>query len=249
MIATSQALIKSFADLHAKKIGLLGGTFDPPHYGHLQIAKENKKRYQLDCVVFIPAKKNPLKDSGPIASDAERIRMLELLVAGEEGLFVSNLEVISSEPSFTFNTLQKIKSEIDPKAELHLILGTDNLFDQNGKHTSLPYWKNMSEIFKLANLSFVARDSFKPEELSLVDREKYSLEEWQEIERNIIPLNLSISATQIRTGIYQPDFPKDILPVKVSDYITANKIYLPKANKLSKALLQFPKFSVHNDDL
>ncbi len=225
MIDFNRALIKSFADLRANKIGLLGGTFDPPHNGHLQVAQEVKNRYQLDCVVLIPAKRNPLKESGPVASDAERLKMLELLVSGEENIFISNMEIARTEPSYTCLTLQEIKAQISPTAELHLILGTDNLFDQKDKHTSLPYWKNKSEIFQLAHLSFVARDDFKKEELAKVNRSQYSDLEWQEIEANLVPLNLPMSATQVREGIYQADFPKGILPDKVRDYILSRQLY------------------------
>ena len=129
-----------FTKLENQKVGILGGSFDPPHLGHLRLAQAALESFSLDLVVFMPAKRIPLKARNLIASDRQRLEMLSLLIEDQENLKLSDLELISEEPSYTVDSLRSIQSKA-PKAALYLLLGADNLIDQDAvsyTHLTLP---------------------------------------------------------------------------------------------------------------
>ena len=130
----------------AMRVGIFGGTFDPIHVGHLAIANAALEAVPLDRVVFIPAKRAPLKDRGPVASEADRFAMVELAVAGEPRFSVSRVELDREGPSYTVETLEQLSGA----DELFLILGGDAL-------AALPRWKDTDRIAKLATLVVAER--------------------------------------------------------------------------------------------
>jgi nicotinate-nucleotide adenylyltransferase len=133
------------------RIGVFGGTFDPVHVGHLAIAQAALDTADLDRVVFVPARRSPLKEHGPAAGEEDRLAMLEAAVKGEPRFSVSRSELDRPEPSYTVDTLEDLKSEGD----LFLILGSDALAD-------LPKWRSPDRIRALAKL-LVARRPGAPE--------------------------------------------------------------------------------------
>ena len=133
------------------RVGVFGGTFDPLHFGHLAIAQAALDGATLDRVIFVPARRSPLKESGPIASAADRLAMLEAATKDEERFTVSRLELDRDGPSYTVDTLEALRGDGD----LHLILGSDAL-------AALPRWKSPDRIRELATL-LVARRPGAPE--------------------------------------------------------------------------------------
>ena len=133
------------------KIGVFGGTFDPVHVGHLAIAEAALESAGLDRVIFVPARRSPLKATGPIASEADRLAMLEAAVKGQPRFAVSRVELDRPGPSYTVDTLEALKGEGD----LHLILGSDALAE-------LATWRSPERIRALAAL-LVARRPGAPE--------------------------------------------------------------------------------------
>lgn len=133
------------------RIGIFGGTFDPVHVGHLAIAQAALDDAQLDRVVFVPARRSPLKTTGPAASEEDRYAMLQAAVASEPRFAVSRVELERPGPSFTVDTLEALKGQGD----LFLILGSDALAD-------LPKWRSPERIRALASL-LVARRPGAPE--------------------------------------------------------------------------------------
>ncbi len=130
----------------AMRVGIFGGTFDPVHVGHLAIANAALESVPLDRVVFIPARRAPLKERGPVADAAERFAMVELAVAGEPRFSVSRIELDREGPSYTVDTLERLAG-VD---ELFLILGGDAL-------AALPRWKDTDRIAQLATLVVAER--------------------------------------------------------------------------------------------
>jgi nicotinate-nucleotide adenylyltransferase len=128
------------------RVGIFGGTFDPVHVGHLAIANAALESLPLDRVVFIPAKRAPLKEHGPVASEADRLDMLELAVAGEPRFSVSRVELDREGPSYTVDTLERLAGA----DELFLILGGDAIAD-------IGRWKDPERIAKLATLVVAER--------------------------------------------------------------------------------------------
>jgi nicotinate-nucleotide adenylyltransferase len=123
------------------RVGVFGGTFDPVHVGHLAIANAALESVPLDRVLFVLARRSPLKERGPVAPEADRLRMLEQAVAGERRFAVSRIELDREGPSYTVDTLERLAGHDD----LFLILGSDAVAD-------FPRWKEPERIAKLATL-------------------------------------------------------------------------------------------------
>lgn len=136
------------------RIGVFGGTFDPVHVGHLAIALAAIEAVPLDRVVFVPARRSPLKRTAPVASEADRVAMLERAVEGEPRFAVSRAELERPAPSYTVDTLEPLA----PEGRLFLILGADAVAD-------LDRWKDPARIRALATL-VVARRPGAPEPAS-----------------------------------------------------------------------------------
>jgi len=132
-----------------RRIGLLGGTFDPPHTGHLCIALWALVRLRLDEVVFLPAGQPPHKAGRRISLASHRLAMTRLAVRGLRGFSVSPLEVRRRGPSFTVDTLRAFRAA-QPRAKLFLILGADGL-------SEFRTWHEPAEIARLAVLAVAAR--------------------------------------------------------------------------------------------
>ena len=130
----------------AMRVGIFGGTFDPVHVGHLAIANAALESVPLDRVVFVIARRSPLKERGPAGSEADRQAMLELAVAGEQRFSVSRVELDREGPSYTVDTLEQLAGPDD----LFLILGGDAIAD-------FPRWKDPDRIAKLATLVVAER--------------------------------------------------------------------------------------------
>ena len=108
------------------RIGILGGSFDPPHVGHLWIAEAVRESLKLDEIRWIPAAISPLKPDGPVASNQQRRQMLGLAIAGCESYRLDDRELKRGDVSYTLHTLQELKKEL-PDAEFFLIMGSDSL--------------------------------------------------------------------------------------------------------------------------
>jgi nicotinate-nucleotide adenylyltransferase len=141
-----------------RRLGLLGGTFDPPHYGHLIAAQEAAWRFELERVLFLPARQNPLKQ-GEVMTDAEvRCEMVEAAIGANPRFELSRLELDRPPPSYTVDLLRSLQK---PSQALFFIAGADILAE-------LPRWYAVDEILKLATLVVVSRpgaslDSPRPE--------------------------------------------------------------------------------------
>jgi nicotinate-nucleotide adenylyltransferase len=128
------------------RLGIFGGTFDPVHVGHLAIANAALESLPLDRVLFVLARRSPLKERAPIATETDRLRMLELAIAGEPRFAVSRAELDRDGPSYTVETLERLSGGDD----LFLILGSDAIAD-------FPHWKDPERIAKLATLVVAER--------------------------------------------------------------------------------------------
>jgi nicotinate-nucleotide adenylyltransferase len=133
------------------KVGVFGGTFDPVHVGHLAIALAALESERLDRVLFVPARRSPLKDRDPMASAEDRCAMLEAATKDEPRFAVSRAELDRDGPSYTVDTLEALARE----GELFLILGSDALAD-------MERWRSPDRIRALATL-LVARRPGAPE--------------------------------------------------------------------------------------
>lgn len=126
------------------RIGLFGGSFDPPHLGHLLLAESAREELQLDKVYFIPARQSPLKGWAAFATSEERLAMVGLAVADNPFFAVCRVELDREPPSYTVDTVKYFHG-LFPEAELWLILGEDNLAE-------LHRWHRVDELLGLARV-------------------------------------------------------------------------------------------------
>ncbi len=133
-------------DTSNQRLGVFGGTFSPPHLGHLRVAQEAWYRYELERVIFMPAAQNPLKDETPATyiTDAQRLDLLKAAIEPDTRFSVDGMELRRGAPSYTIDTLQRLR-ELYPQHELHLIVGADAAL-------TLAKWKGIQEYCSLCRI-------------------------------------------------------------------------------------------------
>ncbi|MDR1017291.1 MAG: nicotinate-nucleotide adenylyltransferase [Lachnospiraceae bacterium] len=203
------------------KIGIMGGTFDPIHKGHLQLAEFVYKDLKLDSVWFMPNANPPHKDNKKIVSDAKhRVEMVSLAIRNYPGFKLSTFESEKSETSYTYKTLEELKT-IHPNDDFYFIIGTDSLF-------SILSWVHPEKIFPLATLVVIKRTS---DGWSKEDDIRYNdfVEKLEtDYGAKIIVLNHDVipaSSTHIRNMIHTGENLDDFLPKEIIDYIDTHDIY------------------------
>ncbi|SHJ82434.1 nicotinate-nucleotide adenylyltransferase [Paramaledivibacter caminithermalis] len=200
-----------------KKIGLMGGTFDPIHYGHLVLAEQIRTRFNLDKVYFIPVGIPPHKQGKKITSSKHRYFMTLLATITNPYFEISKIEIEDDGISYTVNTIKKFKETVDYNAELYFITGADAIYE-------LESWKNVKELLGLCNFIAASRPGIDEDKLKskIKDlKEKYN--------GNIILTSvpaLAISSTDIRNRVKKGESIKYITPESVEYYIYKNSLYL-----------------------
>jgi nicotinate-nucleotide adenylyltransferase len=135
-----------------RRVGLLGGTFDPVHLGHLLMAEQCREQARLDQVWFVPSARPPHKEDREKTQFAQRVEMLALAIAGHPNMQVCTLEGERPGLSYTVNTLEELRRQ-HPQVDFGLILGADSVVD-------LPLWREPARIVEMAFLLVVARPGF-----------------------------------------------------------------------------------------
>jgi nicotinate-nucleotide adenylyltransferase len=194
--------------------GLLGGTFDPPHIGHLQIAEVARRKLCLDEVVFIPAGLPWVKASMKVTPACHRLEMIKLATAGVPYFTVNDIEVKRPGPSYTWQTLQELKSQY-PGDDLYFILGWDNL-------SSLPSWHHPDRIIKAACLVAAPRVGTPRPNVHELDERVPGL-----AARTVILTEpeINVSATAIRERVRLGESIDHLVPAPVANYIEQNNLY------------------------
>ncbi|GAA5164726.1 nicotinate-nucleotide adenylyltransferase [Viridibacterium curvum] len=209
-------------------LGILGGTFDPVHFGHLRLAQEAADCLQLDGVRLIPAGQ-PRHRGTPGALAADRLAMVRLAAAGVTHFTVDAAEVLSEQPSYTVPTLERLRGELGETQPIVLIVGADAF-------AGLPRWHRWRELFALAHIGVATRPgySLEPEQLAPeLAAEFANRSATPEALRGaaggcIVPFSmtpLEISATAIRALIGARRTPRFLVPDEVLDYIEAHSLY------------------------
>lgn len=197
-----------------KKVGFFGGTFDPIHFGHLNLAQEIMHKKKLDEVWFCPSQWNPHKEEDhPCATASQRAEMVRIALEGFPQFHLCEAEIRRPGPSYTVDTLRRLSHD-HPDILFYLILGMDAL---QGFHR----WKAPEEIVALAKpvVGFRPGTSIEiPESFSDHLKEKFK--------GAVLPIKeVPISATEIRACLAKGDDCSHFLPPKVLDYIITHKLY------------------------
>lgn len=202
-------------DLDLKKYGIMGGTFDPIHYGHLVIANEVLSKYKLDKIIFVPTGTPPHKSSSGKTTSYHRYMMTQFATMTNPDFDVSDFEVKKEEISYTVDTIQAFIEKY-PDTKFYFITGTDAVLE-------LPTWKDPEIILDSCTFIAVNRPGYVNDNLE----EKIS-KIANEYKGEIFVMNapqLQISSTDIRKRIFMGRPIKYILPEMVEQYIIKNNLY------------------------
>jgi nicotinate-nucleotide adenylyltransferase len=191
------------------KIGFLGGSFDPVHFGHLTAAQDALERGGLDRLIFVPAAQAPLKLGTVRASAEHRLAMLKAAVDDDKRFEISDYEIRCGGVSYTIDTVRHFRAQF-PSDELHWVVGADQL-------PRLHQWKEIAELVRLVEFIVLARPACGEELLADIPGLRM-----RRCEGHL----LEISSTEIRERILR-DLPTDyFMPYKTVEYIRETRLYL-----------------------
>lgn len=199
------------------RYGIIGGSFDPIHNGHLYIAYEAKEQLELDEIVFMPAGKQPFKLDKKITDANYRYEMVKLAIQPYDDFYVSKYEIEKQGLSFTSETLEYFRENIcNEDGKIFFITGADCLLD-------IEKWNNAYKIFNLCNLVVFARGGL---DLRLIERKRLDIE--SKFNTKILFLNLNkleISSSDIRDRVSNGKRVDFFLPKEVNQFIGEKKLY------------------------
>jgi nicotinate-nucleotide adenylyltransferase len=192
-------------------IGFLGGSFDPIHLGHINLAIQLLEMCRLDSVLFCPAKINPHKNTFPVP-EQHRLSMIKLAIEDIPQFRWTDMEIRRGSPSYTFDTIKELK-EANPEKEFSLLLGEDSV---PKFHT----WHRADEIIDLVPLIVGLRSSSS----YMIDQNNAKIA--AAIQKGIVKTHImEISSTEIRDRLGKKMYCGHLLPAKVMDYIHTNDLY------------------------
>lgn len=185
-------------------IGILGGTFDPVHNGHLAVAEAALHQLALVRLLFVPNSHSPLKSAGPGASFTDRVAMLRLAVAGQNAFEISEIEGRRGGVSYTIDTVREL-SALYPDSVLHLVIGADALGE-------FPMWREHQQIRQLAQLAYVERPGSPAADHSIPAQ-------------RLAMTPCDVSSTDIRARVRRGLSIDALVPAAVAAYIEAHRLY------------------------
>ena len=216
-----------------QRLGIIGGTFNPIHYGHLAAAEEVRDRLKLDRVLFIPSFLPPHKQEEDIPSALQRLEMVRLAISGNSHFKASDIEVKRGGKSFTIDTIEALLPQ-HPGAELYFITGLDSFLD-------IQAWKDWERLLTLCFFVVLSRPGYSfadlaklvflkksARDLSALDRRETTQAVMQSDALKVYFERISlydISSTDIRTRVRHARTIKYHLPETVEHYIIENKLY------------------------
>ncbi|MCR5665783.1 MAG: nicotinate-nucleotide adenylyltransferase [Eubacterium sp.] len=199
-----------------KKIGILGGTFDPVHNGHLLIADNAMDEYGLDEVWFIPNGNSPHKNNQNITDESIRYEMLKLATADHNGFSVSDIELNSDDICYTYKTLEVLSKKF-PDIQFYFLMGAD----------SLDYfmdWKNPQRICELAHILVTVRDDLDDRE---VTEKLEQIKKLYHASADLIKMTaFSVSSSDIRMRVKKGRSIRYLVPETVRQYISKTHLYM-----------------------
>lgn len=191
-----------------ERLGLLGGTFDPPHLGHLHLAYSALEQLSLDRVVFIPARRQPLKAGAVLTAAEHRLAMVRLLAAGDPRLAVDPIELEREGLSFTVDTVRTYRA-LRPDADLVFLMGEDTA-------ATLGQWRAPAELAALARLVVLTRGT--PASGGVPSPPGVDVE-------RVATRRIDISATEVRARVRAGKPVRGFVTDEVAAYIAAHGLY------------------------
>ena len=201
-------------------IGLMGGTFDPIHIGHLVIADEAREALALDRMLFVPAGQPPHKPAGEVTAVEHRVAMVELAISGNSAFELSRIEVDRVGPSFTVDTVEELANDSD----VTVILSAETFRE-------LPSWHEPDRLFAAARVAVVPRQGYRAPDPAWLAATFPGRED------RVIYLDaphLGVSSTVIRAKVSAGRSIRYLVPAGVEAYIAANHLYRTDRNDRSE---------------
>jgi len=204
--------------MNANRIVLFGGTFDPIHVGHTTVAGAAAAYLDADKLIFIPAKRSPLKGFLPSAGDTHRLKMIELAIQTNDRFEVSDCELQRPAPSYTIDTVKHFQQQYGASVSIYWLLGADSLED-------LTHWYKAKELIDACNLAVMHRGGYPTptfEEYLPI----WGPERIEKLHANVIETpSIDISSTEVRKRLAEGSSTTDVLDPRVADYIARNGLY------------------------
>ena len=207
----------SMSEERKHKVGIMGGTFDPIHIGHLILGEAARQQFRLDKVLFMPAGNPPHKrNRAGRATDEQRVEMVRLAIASNPGFELSLFEMNEDGYSYTYRTLEMLREE-NPDTEFYFIMGADSLFD-------FDQWRDPQRIVNAAHIVVATRNQTDPDVFDTLLNQRRD-----QFHGDFLKLdtpNLDISSKHIRERIRNRESARYYLPDPVLEYIREKGIYL-----------------------
>lgn len=197
------------------KLGLLGGTFDPIHLGHLIAAEDVRVQLGLDRVVFIPARQSPLKQDQLSSSVEHRLAMVEMATASNPYFAVSRVEIERGSPSYTIETVRYLLEKEVPGTAIYFLVGLDQA-------AALPGWKDPGPLMELCRLVLMSRPGWPAPDFDFLER--YIARARERILSVRVPA-IDISSTEIRRRASRGLSIRYLVPEAVEEYIMGHRLY------------------------
>lgn len=198
------------------RIGIYGGTFSPPHNGHIAAAKAFMEQMWLDFLYVIPTATPPHKEMEVPVDAAHRLEMCRLAFADVEGVYVSDMEMRRGGRSYTVDTLRELTG---PDRRLFLLCGTDMML-------TLDEWREPEEIFKLSYPVYIRREKDAILEQKIVQKIADYNQKYGKVVRRIVTDPIELSSSSVRERLERGEDVSHLIPVSVEKYIRDNHLYV-----------------------
>jgi nicotinate-nucleotide adenylyltransferase len=211
-----------------KKVGLLGGTFDPVHKGHIELAYQTMEYCDLSKIVFIPSYFPPHKPFKKISSFTDRVEMLKIATSNEERFAISEIEENIGRPCYTIDMLSKLLFPGAIDSEYYFIIGIDAFIE-------IPTWKNYLKVLEFVNFIVSSRSEYNPilfdETIKKLGYRKNNNKYWHKLSSNrriyFLDTNISnVSSSEVREKVLNNENIEDLVGEAVQKYIVANKLFV-----------------------
>ena len=197
------------------RIGIMGGTFDPIHYGHLLIAQSALEEFDLDQVIFLPTGRSPHKPANQVTEPDIRCAMVRIAIQNNPAFSISTLEADNSEINYTYLTLQKL-TRIYHNTHLYFIMGEDSLDD-------FPMWKQPADICRIASILVAVRDDSTE---GIVKKISHTKEIYSADMHLLHAPVFSVSSRDIRERIRNQKNVRYMIQEEVEDFIRKHSLYM-----------------------
>ena len=202
-------------------IALFGGSFDPVHVGHTTVAAHAAKCLNAEEIIFIPAKRSPLKSAHPCAADEHRLAMIERAIANQRSFSVSDYELKGPAPSYTLHTVNHFRKLRPTNTIFYWLVGADGVKD-------LPFWYGIDDLLQACRVAVMYRAGVDPPDFAAFTN-LWGKQQTDLLQENVIKTPLiDASSTEIRARLARGDAVDELLDASVLAYIQENGLYGPK---------------------